>query len=403
MLRRQIAQLRTPDNSVIAQLMALMFFSSVGRGLAAPYVNLYLNESGVSGTVIGTILGIAALVELTFSPFLNNLADKHKRHRLLLMAQYATYGLGMMLLAMADQVILLGIMVVLIELGKRSAIVLSLQLTLIRLEQMNRDILGRVRSFNAMGFSLVNIFQGGIFLAAGYLGMFVISGFFTIGSIFFTRVLPRQATTRKQDKTLAPRQRKFYFMVLIQVFVMLGLRAGFAFWLIHFRENLGIYTEHMGILVTVWALAEVPFFILFDSLVRRFDVRITYMMGAIGMGVMWFLVSIVPSPGWLIPILIFRGLVFALLNLSVLILISRISDPRNVATNQSLLQITVPGLAMLFGGPIIGWIWDNYSAPIFFGLCMLLMVSGALMMLVVYRHMTPSFIEVADDTDVPTA
>jgi len=380
-------------NSIIAQMMALMFFSSVGRGLAAPYVNLYLDGLGVSGTVIGTIIGIAALVELVFSPVLNNLADKYKRHRLLLMVQYLLYGVGTFLLATTNQIVLLGAMVVLIELGKRSAIVLSLQLTLIRLEQLNRDILGRVRSFNALGFSLVNIFQGAIFLAAGYLGMFFISGSFTVMAIWFTRVLPRQATNRKQDTTLAPRQRKFYIMVLIQVFVQLGLRSGFAFQLIHFRENLGIPTEHMGLLVTLWALAEVPFFILFDSLVRRFDVRITYMMGAVGMGMIWFLISVAPSPAWLIPILIARGLAFALLNLSVLILISRISDPRNVATNQAILQITVPGLAMLFGGPLMGWIYDNYVASIYFGMCLLLMTVGALMMLVMYRVMTPTLVE----------
>jgi PPP family 3-phenylpropionic acid transporter len=167
MLRQRFDHLRTPTNTVIAQLMALMFFSSVGRGLAAPYVSLYLDGMGVSGTVIGLIVGIAALVELTFSPFLNNLADKYKRHRLLLMVQYGMYGLGTILLASTKNVLLLGAFVILIELGKRSAIVLSLQLTLIRLEQLNRDILGRVRSFNALGFSLVNIFQGVIFLASG--------------------------------------------------------------------------------------------------------------------------------------------------------------------------------------------------------------------------------------------
>jgi MFS family permease len=117
------------------------------------------------------------------------------------------------------------------------------------------------------------------------------------------------------------------------------------------------------------------------------------MLGASGMGVMWFLVSIVPSPAWLIPILLMRGLVFSMLNLSTLMLISRISDPRNVATNQSLLQITVPGLAMLIGAPLMGWFFDTYPAYVFFGLCMMFMFVGSLIMLIVYRYMTPTLIE----------
>ncbi len=393
MLRSQVAQLRTPTNSVVVQLMALMFFSSLGRGLAAPYVNLYLDSVGTSGVTIGIIIGIASLFELSLSPYLNNLADKHKRHRFLLRLQYGIVGIGTVLLATTNQIMLLGAFVVLIQIGRSSAIILSLQLTLIRLEQINQDIIGRVRSFNALGFSLVNLFQGVIFVAAGYLGMFLTSAVFTGFSIWLTRVLPKQATHHKPDKSLAPRQRKFYFLILIQIFVQLGLRSGFAFWLIHFTDNLGIYVEDIGLLIFIWALAEVPFFILFDSLVRRFDVRITYILGASGMGLVWMLIAIIPTPAWLIPILIFRGLMFALLNLSVLVLISRISDPRNVATNQSLLQITVPGLSMLFGAPLMGWIFDNYSAPIYFGLCMLLMVVGSLIMLVVYRFMTPTLVE----------
>jgi PPP family 3-phenylpropionic acid transporter len=347
----------------------------------------------VSATVIGTIVGIASLVELLFSPFLNNLADRYKRHRLLLVFQYAAFALGTFFVAMTTNIWFLGLIVMLIELGKRSAIVLSLQLTLIRLEQINRDIIGRMRAVNAFGFSLSNIFQGPIFLASGFLGMFMISGIFTGMSIWFMRVLPKQATTKKNDQSLAPRQRKFYFLVLIQVFVMLGQRSGFAFWLIHFTNNLGVYVEDIGILIAIWAFAEVPFFILFDSIIRRFDVRITYMLGASGMGVMWFLVSIVPSPAWLIPILLMRGLVFSMLNLSTLMLISRISDPRNVATNQSLLQITVPGLAMLIGAPLMGWFFDTYPAYVFFGLCMMFMFVGSLIMLIVYRYMTPTLIE----------
>jgi PPP family 3-phenylpropionic acid transporter len=393
MMYGRLTRLQTPTNGVIAQLMALMFFSSIGRGFGAPYVNLYLDSIGVSATVIGTIVGIASLVELLFSPFLNNLADRYKRHRLLLVFQYAAFALGTFFVAMTTNIWFLGLIVMLIELGKRSAIVLSLQLTLIRLEQINRDIIGRMRAVNAFGFSLSNIFQGPIFLASGFLGMFMISGIFTGMSIWFMRVLPKQATTKKNDQSLAPRQRKFYFLVLIQVFVMLGQRSGFAFWLIHFTNNLGVYVEDIGILIAIWAFAEVPFFILFDSIIRRFDVRITYMLGASGMGVMWFLVSIVPSPAWLIPILLMRGLVFSMLNLSTLMLISRISDPRNVATNQSLLQITVPGLAMLIGAPLMGWFFDTYPAYVFFGLCMMFMFVGSLIMLIVYRYMTPTLIE----------
>jgi MFS family permease len=393
MIARQVAQLQSKPNNIIVQLMALMFFSSVGRGLIAPYVTLYLSQLGTSGASIGLIVAVASLVELSMSPLLNNFADKHNRHRFLLLTQYGMLGLGAFLLALTDQVVILAGVVVLIELGKRSAVVLSLQLTMIRLEQINRSILGRVRAFNAIGFSVANLFQGIIFVLFGFTGMFMTAGLLIVSSTWFTRALPKQISTRKGLNRVAPRTRKFYLLVLIQVFVQLGVRSGFTFWLIHLTNNLGVEIENIGVLVALMAFSEAPFFFLFDSVVQRLDVRIIYMIGASSMGAVWMLIAIAPSPGWLIPILLFRGLAFSWLNLSVLVLISRISDPRNVATNQSLLQVTVPGLATLFGAPLMGWIYDHYVAWIYFGVCMLLMVVGALMMLVMYRVMIPTFIE----------
>jgi MFS transporter, PPP family, 3-phenylpropionic acid transporter len=393
MISRPIAQLRVSPNNIIIQLMALMFFSSMGRGLIAPYVNLYLSEIGTSGTAIGLIVAIASLVELSMSPVLNNLADKHSRHRLLLIIQYGILSIGAFFLAFSDQVIILGGIVILIELGKRSSVVLSLQLTLIRLEEINQNILGRVRAFNAIGFSLANLSQTVIFAIAGFTGMFFTAGVIIASSSWFTRVLPRQASNRKKLGTLAPRSRKFYWLVLIQIFVQLGVRSGFTFWLIHITNNLGVFVEDIGIVVALMALSEAPFFYLFDSLLKRFNVRIIYMMGTVCMGAMWLLLGIAPSAAWIILILPLRGFGFALLNLSILVLISRISDPRNVATNQSLLQITVPSLATLFVAPLMGWIYDHYVAWIYFGVCALMMVVGALMMLVMYRVMIPTLIE----------
>lgn len=403
MIARQVSQLCIAPNNIILQLMALMFFSSMGRGLIAPYVTLYLSEIGTSGTAIGLIVAVASLIELIVSPVLNNFADKHNRHRLLLWVQYGMLSLGAFFLAFTHQVVILAGIVILIELGKRSAVVLSLQLAMIRLEEINRDIVGRIRAFNAIGFSLANLFQSILFVLFGFTGMFMTAGAIIASSIWFTRVLPKQISTRKKVGQLAPRPSKFYWLVVIQVFVQLGVRSGFTFWLIHITDNLGVFVEDIGIIVALMALSEAPFFFLFDALVQRFNVRIIYMMGAVTMGIMWMLLAIAPSAGWVLLILPLRGFGFALLNLSIMILISRISDPRNVATNQSLLQITVPGIATLFIAPLMGWIYDHYMAWVYFGLCTLMMIVGALMMLVMYRVMIPTLIEGDDNPLVATS
>lgn len=390
MLAQRLQHWWTHQNTPINEIMALLFFAAFARGISAPYTNLYLAELGLSATVIGTLLSVGAIVEMILTPTLNTLADKYNCHRTVHKLQLAIYGVICLVLATMTNIWIVGAVILFIELGRRSAFVLGMQLTLTKLEELHVDTVGKVRSSTSVGFGVANLFTGTIFFIAQYAGLFFMAGCITFFSIFFTRALPHHIADKKSQKTTsAPRRRGFYVLLITQFFIMLGLNTGFAFWLIYFRQRLGVRIEDLGILLAMTALLEVPFFVMFDKLVRRWDVRSTYIIGAIGMALTWYLVGLVPSVGWLVPLLVVRGLTFALLNMSMIVLIAKISDPRNVATNQALLQITIPGIATTLGAPFMGWIFDNFSPQTFFDMCTLMMLIGASLALLAYPYFYP--------------
>src|SRR5215831_4401172 len=62
-------------------ISAIQLMTFAARGVANPFVNLYLVSIGFTGTQIGLLASISALVQLTVAPLLHNLADRAGRHR----------------------------------------------------------------------------------------------------------------------------------------------------------------------------------------------------------------------------------------------------------------------------------------------------------------------------------
>ena len=99
--------------------------------------------------------------------------------------------------------------------------------------------------------------------------------------------------------------------------------------------------------------------------------RITYIFGIVGVALTTLGIGIVPDLPLLFLLLICRGISWPAYQLSSYRLINAISHPRNVATNQAIIQVTMPGIALLLTGSLYGWAYDHLGAGPFFALCAL--------------------------------
>lgn len=374
-------------HSPTLRLASLQFVSLAAVGMIAPYINLYLIEADFSPTLIGTLSSIGAILALTITPWLNHVADKHTLHRRLFMLYMLVFALGNTFFAISSNQVLLIIAVLLLNVSISPSITLGMQLTMTLAAKRSKSVLGQIRSFAALGFSAASLLAGRLFTWGGYPLLFWIGALFAILTIQVSTIFPAKSKIKEKRATTASTKRHtgFYVLLASQFFIMMGIRNSFAFTFIHLTENLGIATGNIGIWAAFLAGIEVPFFIFTDTFLPKIPSRFAYIFGIVGMATFIFLLGTTPSQFLLLLAILFRGIVWPILYLSSFTIVSEISHQHNIATNQAILQVTMPSVAILLTGSAFGWIFDHLGSFAFFTLCALMCMMGAGIMLVFHR------------------
>ena len=367
--------------------MALQFLSLAGLGVVWPYINVYLTDIGFSGTAIGTLGSAGALVSLVFTPLLNKIADRYRMHRRLFMLYLGGFAVANIIFAMSNLYWLIIIAVLLFRMTSLPSMTLGMQMTITHLSQVGKAMLGRVRSFSALGFGAAGIIAGQLFALGGYTLIFWVAVAFALASIQLSTVFPAKTAdkTTAEDAPRQPRNRGFYVLAASQFFVWMGAFNSFAFIFIHFTDNLGVPPAQIGIWAAILGAVEAPFLFLMDSILPKVRIRIAYIISVFGIALFTLLLGLVQSLPMLAFVLVLRGLSWPGFHLSSFQLVNAISRPRNVSTNQALLQVTIPGAALLLTGSFFGWAYHNLGAGAFFALCALAYVIGAGVLIVGFR------------------
>ncbi len=373
----------------------LQFFSIAFLGMVGPYVNLYLKDQDVSATLIGTLLSIGALLRLLLTPVANNIADRLGLHRRLFRLYYAAMILASGLFVIADSAPLLGIGMLLFLIAQAPSVVLGMQLTISKLQHEGQATLGRTRSFAAVGFGAANLVSGGAIALGGYPLIFGTGIVLGLATLWLATVYPPQTMNAQQKEEMqtaapVPRNKGLYVMSAGHFFIAMGYQSAFAFTFIHFNENLGVALGYLGIVMASIVALEVPGFRILDPLLLRYGARRLYVLGAIGVAAYLFGLGIIPTPYWLVPVVIVRAVFWPMLHVSSFVVASQMSDPRNVATNQALIQVTVPGIATLLTGSAAGWLFEYQGALAFFGAAAVACLIGAVIVAAGYRLMAPT-------------
>lgn len=361
------------------RLLALQLFSTAGLGMVYPYINLYLTEIGFSGALIGTLASIGAILTLALTPLLNSIADRLLLHRRLLMLYFGGFALASMIFAVSQNQWFVILAVLLFRFTTGPSMTLGAQLTLSQLIRSGKTIFGQMRSFSALGFALSSAIAGKVFALGGYSLTFIIGALLSLITIQLSTIFP--AKPKEKAKAEAgpkqPRNRGIYVLAASQFFVAMCTHNAFAFLFIHLSQNLGVNISDIGLWAALLALVEFPFYFLTDALLPRVRLRVTYTFGLLGIALSTLGIGLAPNLPWLLLLFVFRGLSWPAYQLSSYRLMNAISHPRNVATNQAIVQVTMPGIALLLTGSLYGYAYDQLGAGAFFALCALAAIVAA--------------------------
>ena len=369
------------------RLMALQFLSLAAVGVGWPYVNVYLTELGFSGTLIGTLGSAGALLSLGLTPLLNQIADRYMMHRRLLMIYLVGFALANVIFATSGIELLIVFAVMLFRVTVSPSITLGMQLTMAHLIRSGKAILGQARAFASLGFAAASLLAGQLFALGGYSLLFWVGAGFALLSVSMATVFPAKPKekVKADDEPKQPRNRGFYVMAAAQFFISMGTYNAFAFIFIHFSQNLGIPAADIGLWAAIMGAVEIPFFYMMDAILPRVRIRIAYIVSVSGIALFTLVLGAVESLPLLALMLVFRGLVWPGFHLSSFQLVNAISHSRNVATNQAIIQVTMPSIALLLTGSFFGWTFDNLGAGAFFALCALACAIGVCIVVAGFR------------------
>ena len=377
---------RISQNATLAALfngsLIALALSGMMRGLSSAYIIPYLDAQGISASQIGILTSVAALLELSLIPLLSMWSDRVNRQRRLFRSIVLGYAITVLLIGIFPQEIMLMVGFVVLNMSVNAAFLFGVQLGFSSAMQKGKANFGHFRTASAIGFIGGNYLVSYLFGKGGYATIFVASSIVGAATTLFARSLP-VSTIAKDVKltTPAPRRKAMYVVFVSQFFTLLGIRSGYAFWLLHFQDRLHMDIAQVSLVVVLAGLLEIPFFLYMDRLVKRFKSTQIYIWSAIGLALGWVMVGAVSGLGWLILILFYRGMMFGLWNMSILLVINEQSHPANVSTNQAWAQITIPSLAMLLGGAPMGSLYEHGSPFMYFVVCAIFTALGAVLLM----------------------
>ena len=369
------------------RLVALQLFSTAGLGMVYPYINLYLTDIGFSGTLIGTLASVGAILTLVLTPLLNQIADRLMIHRRLLMFYLGGFALSSLVFATTRNHLLVILAVLLFKVTVSPSMTLGAQLTLTQLIRNGKAIFGQMRSFSALGFAVSSALAGQVFALGGYSLTFAVGAVLSMISVQLSTIFPAKPKEKAKPDSgpTQPRNRGIYVLAASQFFVTMCTHNAFAFLFIHLSQNLGVKSSDIGIWAAMLAVVEFPFYYLTDALLPRVRLPVTYIFGIIGIALTTLCIGIVPNLPLLFLLFVCRGISWPAYQLSCYRLMNAISHPRNVATNQAIVQVTMPGIALLLTGSLYGWAYDHMGAGAFYALCGLAAALGACIVIAGFR------------------
>lgn len=245
---------------------------------------------------------------------------------------------------------------------------------------------GVTRSWGSLSFAIMSIVMGWAIDLWGYpglVGSMAVCGLFCILVAFSlpkskgisTKQAAEPAPTLSEGLRLLVRQRE-YMVVVISAFLAMSGIAGVSSYFSAYLATLGASASMVGFGCFTYAIAEVPFMVLFVRLSTRFSFRALFTVCLLAHGMQCVLVGLSPNYVCAILSMMLQGLSFGTLVPSLQRYTASHIDPRYVSTAQLFTSAISLSASMIIGSLLASALSRHFSLPTTFLLVSLLSFSG---------------------------
>ncbi|HEY5119504.1 MAG TPA: major facilitator superfamily domain-containing protein 6 [Anaerolineales bacterium] len=334
------------------RLFAFNFLIFAGFALASPFLVLYFQSLGFSGTEIGLLAGIAPLITFCGAPFWTGLADASHRHRLILtlcmIVGIAGYIIYPFLRGFA------AVMLVSIILNFFFAPVSSFadNATMFMLAE-KKEFYGRIRLGGTIGYAIAAPLAGVLVGRYGFR-----AGFWSAAAVYFVGLLLSRGFIHAPSKDSPSALRGMRSLLANPrwiLFLIAALASGLALsgansYFFPYMKELGSSTSLMGIALSIGTITEIPVLFFGHRLLRRLQPHGLFMiaMGITSLRLLLFAAS--STPAMAVGVQLLNGFTFPMMWLAGVAYANRNAPTGMTATAQGLFGAMVFGVGAAVGG-----------------------------------------------------
>ncbi len=332
-----------------------------GYALASPFLVLYFQNLGFSGTEIGLLAGIAPLITFCGAPFWTGLADATRRHRLIL-SVCMLFGIAGYIIYPFLRVYAV-VFLVSITLNFFFAPVTSFadNATMYMLAE-KREYYGRIRLGGTIGYALAAPLGG---VLVGLYGLR--AGFWSAGAAYFIALLLSLGFVHAPVKKNAPALRGLRLLLANPrwlLFLLAALAGGLSMtaagsYFFPYMKELGAPTSLMGLALSIGTVMEIPILFFGHHLLRRLKPHGLFMV-SMGITSLRLLLFAAASAPWMaVAVNVLNGFTFPMMWLAGVAWANRNAPEGMTATAQGIFGAVVFGIGSAVGGFLGGPLLEN--------------------------------------------
>jgi MFS transporter, PPP family, 3-phenylpropionic acid transporter len=366
--------------------MSLLFFPSAFYFLffgalcfLMPFLALYYQEIGFSGTQIGLLTGVAPLITLVGAPFWTGLADSTRRHKLIMAMTIVAVIITSLLVSISNQFyILFALVVVFAFFG--APIVSFADTATMNMLGKDKDRYGKIRLWGAVGWGGVAILAGAIIERFGMAWPFygyAIGMSLTLLTILALKFPQQVSVTPFWDgmRSLITSKHWMFFlgMVLLSGLGMATINS----YLFIYMESLGMSKTTMGLALTISTLSEIPVMFFASQLLRKFSPRglLILALAVIGVRLLGYAFSVAAWQVLLIQLM--HGFTFPIIWVAGVSYADKTAPTGLTASAQGMFGSTLMGFGAALGGLTGGLLLQQFSPSEMYLIVGLFLLGGA--------------------------
>jgi len=352
---------------LVAKAYYFLFFGAIG--CLAPFLNIFFQQKGLTGSQIGLLSSIPPLVALTANPVWGTIADRWQIHRLVLALCALMAGTITLFFLQVEEFIVFVFLVTILTFF-RTPIGAIVDSTVMDMVKRGNVMYGHQRLWGTIGFVLVSFGLGQLVTTNDLLLVFWLhTGLLGVGCVILGLMLPVQSIDQpvgiKQGIRILLTQRNYVSFLVAVSLLGMGV-AGYVGFMGLQVVALGGTSQQVGLAWAANAVLELPLMYFGARWFAQVSNRRLILVAFFLFMLVWIFLGLSTTPTQVIFVVLGNGICFGIYWVAAVGYASYAAPPGLSATAQALVGAGFSGLGWSLGSVAAGNLWDLFGGHMVF-------------------------------------